>query len=563
MVAPFIFGGDYMSSIREPDGQIILYKNIPLDPTYEHTIYWTSSTDGTGIYASEKQYNYFIGSQAHRVLSLQNQSYTRVSKGKIRILVGNESTTPPKSILKDVMECNYMAFKNTAFDPNKWFYAFVTKVEYINNNVCEVDFELDVMQTWMFDYTLGKCFVEREHAASDALFANTVPENVELGDTYITRYKHKESLRPNWLVILHGHINEPIISNWGSIKNGIYVGGLAVTTFDLTNPNMAELNTAIKNIGTDNIVAMYQVPFDFLPRSSGYGSLHIDVPSEQDPRNNRTIGSYTVKNNKLLCYPYNFLTVSNNAGQVAEYHFENFSTNPTTLHQFYIDGVSVTQCVGICYPIDYCNEQYNIDSGITISNFPVCGWTGNVFEEWWAHNRNSFITGNMTAAITSLLGGGAGIAAGIGTGSAPTAVSGAMGVFNTASTIANSIAKVQDIKSAPPQFRGQTQTDCLNSYLDRYGFTLRRLSIKEEYARIIDDYFFRYGYATKRNKIPNRNVRERFTYTKTLDCNITSNTIPNDDIVKICSIYNNGITFWRNADNVGNYGAADYTNPPA
>ena len=61
-----------------------------------------------------------------------------------------------------------------------------------------------------------------------------------------------------------------------------------------------------------------------------------------------------------------------------------------------------------------------------------------------------------------------------------------------------------------------------------------------------------YGYATKKIKVPNTNVRENWTYTKTKNCVVKSNA-PADDVKKICSIYDKGITFWRNPANVGNY----------
>ena len=32
--------------------------------------------------------------------------------------------------------------------------AFIKSVEYINNGVSEIEFEIDVMQTWHFNYNL-------------------------------------------------------------------------------------------------------------------------------------------------------------------------------------------------------------------------------------------------------------------------------------------------------------------------------------------------------------------------------------------------------------------------
>lgn len=564
-----------------PDMRIILLRNIPLDPTYEHTIYWGDSQNvGT---LQNRQTGYFTGANAPKVLTLDNNSYQRVSKEKLRISVDISTT----SAWAEIMAVNYMAFKNVSFN-GKWFYAFVTNVEYINNRVCEIEYKLDVMQTWYFDYTLGKCFVEREHSQTDNLFDNLVPENLDIGNTYQIAHVSDFDLSPNRYMCLYTYPQPdsttpgttPSYYEWGEIKNNIY-SPLKAAQNVLPNPNtqsaedylrdIRTLNTFInQDVGTQNIVALYQFPGAFLPNTAaghiGEPVYHIHTLDSFDPRtNNPTVDNYQVRNKKLLSYPYNLMMLSNNAGQTAEYHFENFQLTSEEHYTFKIAGVCVTQPVGICYPYNYRGLADDYEDGVTISNFPVCAWAGNAFAEWWAQNKNSFLTSN----IASILGNYANTAASIGVGAAlgtvvaPEAaaiVGGASLAVNTAAQVANSVAKIQDLKAAPAQLRGQAQSDCLNAAMKRYKYTFYHLQIKREFAYIIDDYFDRYGYATKRNKIPNRGVRPYWCYTKTLDCNIMANDIPNNDIVKIAEIYNHGITFWKwQTDPATNLRVGDYT----
>ena len=73
------------------------------------------------------------------------------------------------------------------------------------------------------------------------------------------------------------------------------------------------------------------------------------------------------------------------------------------------------------------------------------------------------------------------------------------------------------------------------------------------YAAIIDDYFTKYGYATKRVKVPNIHSRPFWNYVETKDCNINQLTgLNSQDTAKISSIYDHGITFWHTS-NVGDY----------
>lgn len=556
--------------IIQPDSTIILLKNIPLDPTYEHTICWEVDGAETLEMKLNRQTAYFTGANAPKVLTLLSQTYTRLSKKKIRIEITTESTWA------EIMKVNYMCFKNISFQ-GRWFYAFVTNVEYINNRVCEIEFELDVMQTWYFDYTLGMCFVEREHTTTDNLFENLVPENLEIGNTYISKHRTDYDLNEQKICVLFGYPDETrpaIPSEWGDVINGIY-SPIKRSVYDIPDRSDADYSQKIGNInysivagiGSQNIIAIYQYPKLFEPDINGEPISHeVVIPDNWTPQyQNASIGNHIVRNKKLLTYPYNFICVSNNAGQTAEYYFENWTKPAADSYKFYVKGVCVTQPVGICYPHLYRGITSDYEDGITMSNFPVCAWMGSAFKEWWAQNKNSFLTSN----IASILGGYAstatsvGVGAALGTIAAPeaAAIIGGVGVgISTVTTVANAVAKIQDLKSAPPQLRGQVQSDCLNSALSRYVFSFYHLQIKQEFAEIIDDYFDRYGYACKRNKIPNRYARPYWCFTKTLDCNITANDIPNTDIVKICKIYNNGITFWKwKSDPHTNLRVGDYT----
>ena len=137
-----------------------------MDNTYEHTIYFNNR---------QTQATYFA---ARTLYDLTAQSYQRVQKGKMRVKVNAEN----------LYNANYLMFQNAAFG-NKWFYAFITAVEYINDAVSEITFEIDVMQTWLegtgLDYVLEECYVEREHTQTDVLFENLVEEHIDFGSEYV------------------------------------------------------------------------------------------------------------------------------------------------------------------------------------------------------------------------------------------------------------------------------------------------------------------------------------------------------------------------------------------
>ena len=107
-----------------------LYSGVPLDNTYEHT------------YASVDKLSYKKWAKPPAPMY-----YIRPDKNTVRIkhngnmMVGN----------LPLYECNYLSFSNNSYEGID-FYCFVTEVRYINDETAEIDFEIDVIQTYLFDY---------------------------------------------------------------------------------------------------------------------------------------------------------------------------------------------------------------------------------------------------------------------------------------------------------------------------------------------------------------------------------------------------------------------------
>ena len=113
------------------------------------------------------QYLYF-NSLPH--LDVDNFTYQR-KDGIIRY---------PENI-DDIITYNYVMYKNKAYS-DKWFYAFITKMEYVNDQLTLITIKTDVYQTWQFDMIWKRSFIEREHVNDDTVGINTVPEMLETGD---------------------------------------------------------------------------------------------------------------------------------------------------------------------------------------------------------------------------------------------------------------------------------------------------------------------------------------------------------------------------------------------
>lgn len=491
-----------------PNSVIRVLKDCPLDNTYDHSIYFGSR---------DAQTDYFRGLTKY---VFTEQTYQRVKRGYMR--VGRKA--------EDLYDCNYIMFQNTSFG-NKWFYAFITSVEYLGNEVSEIQFEIDVLQTWFFDYTLGECFIEREHAASDGIGENIVPEKLELGE-YITEDFDASGVLGGKSIVVAATFD----GSYNKVSGGYYGGifsGLYFNVFENSPSGASACANFITNAEqkADGIVSVFLMPTAMVT-AMGSSAKSIEFSKSKFYGVTRADGS-RVKNNKLLTYPYNFLYVTNMQGSYAEFHYELFSSDSCT---FNVAGdMSPYPSVVLC-PTNYKGALANYDEKMVLSGYPQLSYNTDSFRMWLGANAGNIALNACSAAI------GADIGSMYGDASLASAgLARATGL----------LATVYDKSRMPNQAKGGggSQTMAAIGLMD---FAFMHKHIRPQFATMIDDFFNMYGYATHRVKRPNRNVRPYWTYTKTVSC-VAEGSVPADDMNKICRIYDAGITFWTNGANIGNY----------
>ena len=79
------------------------------------------------------------------------------------------------------------------------------------------------------------------------------------------------------------------------------------------------------------------------------------------------------------------------------------------------------------------------------------------------------------------------------------------------------------------------------------------MSIKSEFAQIIDKYFTMFGYQVNRVGVPLQNSRSQWNFIKTNGANIEGEDVPQLAINELKQIFNNGVTLWHNPANIYNY----------
>ena len=513
----------------QPNTTIRILKNCPLDSTYDHTIFFVTATQQANYMSSLTKY------------TLERQSYQRTQRGYMRVNIRAEN----------LYDCNYIMYRNDAFG-TKWFYAFITSVEYVNNEVSEIQFELDEMQTWLFDYQLEQCFVEREHSVTDNPGDNLVDENIAYGEYIYDPVPVRTGAFSNMYIVIATSYDTTVPGfppASGNCYNGIY-SGLHYTWFAYNTQGIQQLNDTLNYITdsnrSDGIVSVFPCPYEFLNAGHLIGdNYHVETPAISRPTgiseffDNNVSETYVPRNKKLLTFPYTFLYATTFMNEGKAFPYEYF-LNPNNI-TFRLIGECSCSPKFMLYPLNYKNLGVNLDDTIELGDFPQFAYATDTFRAWLAQQTVG-AAGSMLTQLPMALAGAA-------TGN-PWLVYGAgRQLLNEVSGAVSSGLKAA---TAPPKHHSGRAGNSIYLANDELDIYVYKKHIRIEYARIIDDYFDRYGYACKRNKIPNRAARNSWTYTKTIGCTITG-SIPSDAEKKICSIYDRGITFWKFGATVGDY----------
>ena len=522
-----------------PQGQIYLCKT-PLENDYKNQLTFSTKAN---------QMTYF-----NSTIQKTFDNYTYVKKDNI-IKVGCN--------IDEIIDCNYLFYKNTGFT-EKYYFCFITNMEYINENCTAITFVTDVFQTWQFDIVYKKCFIEREHVSDDSIGLHTIPENVETG----------EPIAQSVTTLDYGTfypciaVSDDILRSDQTTYHHNYNGVVSGLTFIVLKESI-DVNYFIYRYNHEDkihaITSIFMIPDDYLPSSAwitdSTGTIHYKYIAEKstpfdianvDITKPSRLGEgstgYTPKNNKLFTYPYCYVLADNNTGSNVVYRYEDFTapegTSVDTI-RFKCIGTINTGCSIKYIPINYKNIEENYNESFNGAKLPLGGWTNDVYTNWLRQNGLN-IAINTAGSILQIVG-GLGLT-GTGTGS----IAGAGQIASGINGIAGTIGQVYQHSLIPNQAEGNINSSDIMFSAGKIGCSLYKMSIKIEYLKVIDSFFSMFGYKVNSVKTPNITGRANWNYVKTIDCNFDGN-IPQQDLDIIKSMFNKGVTLWHNASTMYDY----------
>lgn len=488
---------------------VIKLRHVPFDDTY------TNVFDFDGV---NSQYNYFNGLSGY---DLTNFTYQR-KDSIIRVPVNAES----------LYNINYVIYQNSNFG-NKWFYAFVTKIEYVNDNTSFLHIKTDVWQTWLFDWHVNECFVERMHVPYDTEGEWTEPEPI----TAECFPRSADRLTPQidfftQGIILYFSKRPPSISGVANVYEDS--GALSATfakRYDDGGGGLPAFNECILDLnaleaaGEMELISGIGCCFN-APAAGGESTIDfVDLPSGGVAKNNKTL---------LWCYG---MIVGNGSYKVdiANCHGRTFSYIPRVCEgQSPFCSVELTNIPHVV--IDY--------NGFPSPRLPINSDVNQISRE---------LTISLKTLPYTMINAGLGAAASVaGGGSASVG-----GLLSPIQSMISTLGKYEISDIMPKQLSGFAPSTAMYSAGEAGVYLIKYYPNREEFNKL-DNFFSAFGYAINDVRHPIFRIndisrRANFNYIKTSGVAIiATGGIVQEDYSDICKILDSGVTVWHNPGAYGN-----------
>lgn len=531
--------------------------SVPIESDYKNTLWFPDRTTQT---------NYFLGKTVKTFESFQyiKKDNTIVVNGEVDLMYN----------------CNYVMYQNNNFS-NKWFYAFINRIEWASNSSVRLYVSTDVIQTWFFDITYYQSYVDRCHSDTDAAGDNIVPEDFSGSVGICYHQAGTQDMTPN-SIMLFCTSTATGSSLPGAMVSQIYSGTGAVfkenfSASDITN----YLDAYVKNGTANAIVKMQQYPSNH-DRTVSFAKH----PNHLDTVSGNANVSYTPTNKKLLsgafiqCYIQLY-------GEELTFNPECISGSNITI-QIGADRTSGTvgaivtnygnsnntalTLTAIIPQSTWAYNQYKNDYNLHAGSNSIYMRRANIERatmrntaalkttiagvEAASTTANQFSTSNL---VKTLVNGPAG-AIGNALGSAAQIAQSGLNTYEAYQQqriwqhgfddITQDLVSINENYNAPAVGGGASSNIYLatNKTALSYGYKVPPLDILKR----MDKYLTVYGYKQSEYRNINLHARASWTFIKTNGLNATGN-FPDDDMNIIKRVFDNGVFFWVYNKTFGNF----------
>jgi hypothetical protein len=459
---------------------------------------------------------------------------------------------------------NYIIFNNGYKD----IYAFIVNKRYVREELTELIYEVDVIQTYMFDFSVGNSFVERKVCNINEI--TDFDEGLEIGEHTIVQRNVLLEKTSTWFAMFNGFREQQIIyDDNGKIKDVIpfnsalqkpstLIDGIQYPLFFMPLPN-GQLHASLAD--HPSLVGIVRFP------NCTYSTQEVKIPlvikvtdiiggSDEVTYKNISLvvdmatvinsspvtsGSVSIPKNEITDYfPYTYYVLTDGESEPIIMKPQYMPSSLAVKGEFALSHTPVERYYPIGYKGDNTGKIYNI----TNTNQMMLPTGTNEGANFLSANANSVMQGRksqITNSVISGVAGLAGVAGSIATGNVlgafGSAVGAGLGVASGLNNILQIDARNKDIEMTPNSI-SSFGTPSTRYAFDTNNVELIKYSITDKVKIKIQNFVNRYG--NKYNNYAVINLRSYKGYIKFVEPNIDSK-IDNIYINKIKEILERGV----------------------
>lgn len=508
--------------------------NVPLESGYTDTLWFPDVATQT---------NYFLGKVVRQI-----NDFNFIKKDNTITVNGN---------VESFYNCNYIMYQNANFT-NKWFYAFIDRVEWASNSSTRLYCSTDAIQSWFFDITYYQSFIERQHSTTDVAGDNIVPEPFEPAKPCLMVVTAKDDSVSEYSILATCDNNGNPVS--GSTVQTVYSGAYPTVPVTDSTAISSALNKYVENGLATAVVGIRNLPVGGLKEAES-------ITVQKRPA---SIDGYTPINKKLLSGA--FLTAFITAmGQTVNFNPE-FCTGNTIKVTRAVDVLSGTLMYNVTnYGFNKQAQSGYDNTAISLSvKYPDGTWAYNNYQNdynlhsssnaMYIERQRQYQSIGAVTSVADTLSSGFGLITnllGLNLGAAAGGVSGAVKNLIEAQSYLGGYDEItQQLQAISESYKAPATggVSTSNGYIVGKATTtiIGYNTPPQQLARLYDQYLTMYGYAQNNLAIPNLHARKCWTYIKVTLLK-ASGSFPDEDFADIRSAFKHGITFWDYTKTFGDY----------
>lgn len=505
---------------------------------------YDNNYDYTKLFNSKTEQNNFFNSFHSIEISDNEQGYIKEGSSFI-IDINYDDLVSTGS--------NYVIWNNGYKD----LYCFITSKEYIDEECSRINYEIDVLQTFLFDFTLDKSFIERKVCSLNEI--TEYDEGLEIGEhiiesenivftkqyiTYAMFSGFKDFLIDEEKNVV---IETPLVDTTnptcfiGGIKYPLMMIALEDTQdfnyFDKYLANQPNLVGIIKMPNNGNVKTSVKIPI-LKMENNKIVKTEITCPNvcTHITSLNATGGSVTVsKNNITDFFPYTYYVLTDGESEPLIMQPQYLNSSITVKGKFALSHTPIERYYPNYYKGDVEGRLYNITNS-SVMMLPT-GTNGGL--ETLQANTHQIEQNKKSMYSNILMGvvaGGVGLATG-GIGLALGGVAMATSLGSGINSIKENISRNKDIELTPSSIKSMG-TPSSREEFNTNNVRIIKYTIQDKYKNRINNYIDRFG--NKFNNYGTINLKTYKGYVKFISPNVDGK-IDNQYINKIIQVLERGI----------------------